>query len=173
MWVPGPLAPVERIFLDRYTEMTDRLKLLSEIDFRPASSDDLALLAALGLPESVLEFYRLHEPDGFGRLGLEPLPIKRLLEENRDFRPGYMVSRFGYIVFATSGSGDAFCFDLNGSPEPSNPRIVYVSHDPRYETVEDVSERAPQVATDLADYLTRLANDEIDEDAYRMRPRRH
>lgn len=40
--------------------------------------------------------------------------------------PGAIICKFGYIVIATTGGGNAICMDLNSSLD--NPRIVFADH---------------------------------------------
>ena len=40
--------------------------------------------------------------------------------------PSAVICKFGYIVIATTGGGNAICMDLNSSLE--NPRIIFADH---------------------------------------------
>src|SRR5689334_19131946 len=108
--------------------------------FRPASPFELSKLEALGLPQSVIDFYATFEPAE--RVGEEfrLWPIEHILEENEALVPGCYASKLGYIVFATTLYGDTYCFDLTCRGK-SEPPIVLISH-------EVVSEDTP--AAELA-----------------------
>jgi hypothetical protein len=64
-------------------------------------------------------------------------------------------------VFATDASGDAFCFDLAGSPDPADPRVVRVDQAPGYTSAEAIAREAVVAADNLVDYLDRIGRGAI------------
>ena len=76
----------------------------------PAEESDLETLAALGLPDSVLDFYREYAP--IESLVLDDARIwsaPQVIEENRDFPPGADIHELGFVAFANHGDGYAGC----------------------------------------------------------------
>ena len=73
---------------------------LDEI-FDSAEEDDLRSLAQLGMPESVIEFYKEHSPIDTLDIGdLRIWAIPQLLEENQNYSPGAEVHELGYVIIA-------------------------------------------------------------------------
>lgn len=98
--------------------------------FGPAEETDLEVLEQLGIPESVLEFYRELAP--VEALEFEDVRLwdaAHILEENRDFHPGAEVHELGYVVVAGNRSGDMYCLDLGEWRSEETPRVVLVPHD--------------------------------------------
>lgn len=135
------------------------------VEFRAASPADLAKLEALGVPASILGFYREFEPSECAEGQVRLWPIQHVLEENEAYVPGAYASKHGYIVFASTLCGDAYCFDLTQRGR-SDPRIVLLSHEMIYEetTAAEMARLAKPVAQTLHEFLQQFIRGEVDEE---------
>lgn len=135
------------------------------IHFRPAETSALEQFRSLGLPDDVVAFYREHEPEECAEIKEVRLwPIADILTENKDYVPGADIYPLGYVVFATTLYGDAFCFDLNARAEHSAP-VVLVAHDLDWTDAEmrkDLAILAKMIAPSLDGFLERYAAETLD-----------
>src|SRR5436853_2493602 len=101
------------------------------VSFGPATPESLEQLTALGCPADVAAFYALHEPSECAELcGIRLWPIADIVGENTELLPGADLCPRGYVVFATTEFGDAFCLDLNPMPHrQASPTVVVMSHE--------------------------------------------
>jgi hypothetical protein len=136
--------------------------------FRAASESDLAKLRALRLPESVVAFYRHCEPASVVENGqtIRLWPIADLLEDNIRSSVGGYASPHGYIEFASTFSGDAYCFDTHSLDASGAPRIVLISHELVSDeiTAEELGKIAKPVASNLREFLEKFADGDLDEE---------
>ena len=98
--------------------------------FAPAEETDLESLQQLGLPESVLEFYRRYSP--VEAIEFEEVRVwdaAHVLEENHNYHPGSEVHELGYVVVAGNRRGDMYCLDLGEWHSEDAPRVVLVPRD--------------------------------------------
>src|SRR4051812_27453612 len=114
--------------MQNYALSAEQIAEQTGVAFRASSPIELAKLEALGVPESILAFYREFEPSECAEGQVRLWPIQNVLEENEAYVPGAYVSKHGYIVFATTLCGDAFCFDLRQRGQVE-PRVVLLSHE--------------------------------------------
>jgi hypothetical protein len=97
--------------------------------FSPAEETDLESLDQLGMPESVISFYREYAPIETIELHEVRLwDIAHLLEENHNYHPGAEVHDLGYLVIAGNRAGDVFCLDLGESGDSDPPSVVLLPH---------------------------------------------
>ena len=151
-----------------YEPLVERLAEACSCDvddlFAPAEEDDLVSLDQLGMPESVMEFYRERAPIDVIEVGDTRLfPIAQLLEENQSYSPGAEVHEHNYIVIAGNREGDAFCLDLGPAREEDPPSVVRLAHDFRavsHSRVE-VEEAAKPISDTFEDFLDALAGGRI------------
>ena len=137
----------------------------------PADEAAIAKLEGLGLPESVLAFYRNYSP-------LETIKIYHP-EEDIYFYPAFKIpsesSRFlaaceispeGFIVFATSICGDAYCFDLNA--DALDPPVRLIGHEIMYEgsSVDDIREMSVSAADNFHQFFVNLFSGNLVTDPY-------
>lgn len=102
---------------------------LDEI-FDPADEEDLRSLTQLGMPESVIEFYKEHAPiDSLDIGDMRIWSIPQLLEENQNYSPGAEVHELGYVIIAANRAGDLYCLDLGPSGEDDPPVVIRLPHD--------------------------------------------
>lgn len=96
--------------------------------FGPTEESDLEALTELGLPESVVDFYREFSP--METLEVEDArlwSVPQILEENRDFPPGADIHDLGFIVVGGHRDGTVFCVDLGADGTNDPPPIVAFS----------------------------------------------
>jgi len=130
---------------------------------------DLQALSAYHLPDSIVDFYRDFDPKRVVELQVDvPVrlyPIKGVIEQNRGYEPGVHVAPVGYIAFATTIYGDAYCFDLTRISEGRCP-VVLLTHEIGFggATAEEVAPYAKQVAEDFTDFLRKFIHDELDKE---------
>ena len=151
--------------------MTDYAPLIKQIaeqtgvEFRTSSPMELAKLDALGVPESILAFYREFEPSECAQGQVRRWPIKQVLEENEAYAPGAYASKRGYVVFATTLCGDTYCFDITQHGQ-AEPRIVLLSHEIITEdtSAAEFARFAKPVARSLCEFLQQFVRGEVDEE---------
>jgi hypothetical protein len=149
-----------------YKKLVKLIATQTGTKFRAASRSDLAELRALRLPDPVIDFYARHEPSQCAEGQVRLWPIADVVRENRDLIPGAYVAPLGYVVFATTFCGDAYCFDVNVVSPQGEPRIVLLSHEVVRKdiTAERARGLAKPVARNLYEFLEKFERVELDED---------
>lgn len=130
---------------------------------RPASDEDLERLRKLALPAVVVDFYRSYEPSGCAEIeGVRLWPISEVLKENQDYVPGADVSPHGFLVFATTVYGDAYCFDVS----VAEPRVVLRSHELPFDEMDagQIKALAKPIAPNLDAFLASFAAGSLDSE---------
>ena len=148
-----------------YAPLIEQIAEQTAVEFRTASPADLAKLEAIGLPDSIIAFYREFEPSECAQGQVRLWPVEQVLEENEAYVPGAYASKHGYIVFATTLCGDTYCFDITHQ-EQAEPRIVLLSHEVIHEdtTAAEISRLAKPVAQTLHEFLEQFIRGEVDEE---------
>ena len=148
-----------------YAPLIEQIAEQTGVEFRTSSPMDLTKLEALGVPESILAFYREHEPSECAQGQVRLWPIEQVLEENEAYVPGAYASKHGYIVFATTLCGDTYCFDLTQRGQ-ADPRIVLLSHEVITEdtSAAEYVRLAKPVAQSLYEFLQQFVRGEVDEE---------
>jgi hypothetical protein len=148
--------------MPNYEPLVEKIADMTGVYFRPSSPFELAKLEVFGLPDSVLDFYRDFEPSECVKGQIRLWPIDHILEENEALVPGCYSSRHGYVVFATTSCGDAYCFDVT-RPTQSEPRVVFLSHEKvtKYTTKAQFAQLAKPVAGNLYGFLQQFVRSEI------------
>ena len=161
----GPIGRPYLTSMPNYEPLVDQIAEQTGVYFRASSPFELAKLEAFGLPESVLDFYREFEPSECAEGQIRLWPIEHILEENEALVPGCYSVRHGYVVFATTLSGDTYCFDVTRQG-PFEPRIVLLSHEvvTKHTTAAQFARLAKPVARNLYEFLQKFVRREIDED---------
>ncbi|VTU02348.1 Uncharacterized protein OS=Clostridium sp. Maddingley MBC34-26 GN=A370_02306 PE=4 SV=1 [Gemmataceae bacterium] len=151
-----------------YKKLVKLIAAQTGTTFRAASPSDLTELRALGLPGPVVDFYARHEPSQCAEGQVRLWPIADMVRENRDLIPGAYVAPLGYVVFATTFCGDAYCFDVNVVSPKGEPRIVLISHEVVRKdiTAERAEGLAKPVAKDLYQFLEVFERVELDEECH-------
>ncbi len=126
--------------------------------------ESLEGLRALGVPEPILRFYERYEPEGFAEGQVRLWGIPNVVMENTKAVPGIAVQPMGYIVFASSLFGDAYCFNLNKIDSAGEPEIILMSHGSFGEdaTAEEVHPLAKPVASSLLQFLEQFSKGQVD-----------
>lgn len=132
---------------------------------KPASSEDLKRAEAMRFPAELLDFYRKCEPPDCIEFRQRLWSIENALEENADAVPGCALSPHGYIVFASTRCGDAYCIDTNTTtPEGQHPVVIFspemVHEDSK---LSDIQHLRIEVATSLVDFLASFTNETLCE----------
>src|SRR5690348_10374113 len=99
--------------MSRYREVVDKISAQTRTDFGRSSILQLWKLRGLRLPAPVRDFYRQYAPKACAEDQVRLWPIKDIIFENKSLVPGIYVCPLGYVVFATTHCGDAYCFDTN------------------------------------------------------------
>jgi len=130
----------------------------------PTEESDLEALGDLGLPESVLEFYREFSP--IETLEVEDIrlwSVPQIFEENRDFPPGADIHELGFVVVAGHKDGTVYCVDLGADGTNDPPPIVSFNGVVRTGGKDrDVVDSQAQAAADTFDeFLLMVARGEL------------
>ena len=141
-------------------------KVVSEIRSNDAYSidkvPDLKLLEELRLPQVVLHFYKNYAPEEeiVGEVIIQS--ISGIDYNITESWPGEQIVKFGYLQFATSHGGDAYCLDLN-STSRKGPRVVFISHEENYQdyTHELLKKEMFLVASDFITFLEMFKNNKV------------
>jgi hypothetical protein len=152
--------------MDKYEAIIGKIAKQTGTEFGPASFSSLSELRALEFPEAVIEFYEQYEPSRCAEGQVRLWPIDDIVIENRQGVPGIGVHPHGYAVFATTMSGDAYCFNSNKLDGAGEPEIVLVSHEAVGEeaTADEVNRVAKPVAACLLEFLEQFSRGEVDEE---------
>jgi hypothetical protein len=149
-----------------YESIVNEISRKLEVEFRSATDSEIESLYQLGLPSSIIFFYRDFAPmDCVEMANVKLWPIPHLLEENRDCIPGAYISQYGYIVFASNSFGDAYCFNLNEADPSGEVPIVFIAHD--LEGLEDITKEEIEkwtfrkVADSLYDFLLKFLEEKV------------
>jgi SMI1 / KNR4 family (SUKH-1) len=146
--------------------LLDQIRQKTGVEFRPATETNIELLQSLGVPSDALDFYSESDPARTAEIGkVRLLPIAEISGENRDFVPGAYSHPCGYVVFATTRYGDAFCFDTRRASGVTAP-IVLIAHDlePEHDTMkrEDLEKLAKPIAPSFDEFLTAFVSETLD-----------
>ena len=139
----------------------------SNVIFRPAEPGDIETLSSLNLPSSVIDFYKRFEPQDCAEIdGVRLWPIKEMLRENTAFVPGADIHKYGYIVFATTDFGDAYCLDTDETNTNSEPPVVLMSHEIYYPefSVSQIKNIRTKVAESFEDFLQKYATKQLEQE---------
>ena len=148
-----------------YHAIIERIALQTKTRFGPASEAALDHLRSLNLPQTVIDFYSRHEPQGCAEGQIRLWGVDHIREENADLMPGADVAPLGYVVFATTFCGDTYCFNTNRQRD-GEPEIVLISHEVVTEDIspDEAARVAKPVAANLLDFLNQFADGQIDEE---------
>jgi hypothetical protein len=122
-------------------------------------------LAKFGLPDDAESFYAKAEPEECAEINNVRLwPISEVIAENTKFVPGIYIQPMGYVVFATTIFGDAFCFATDGNYEAQSAPIVLIAHDLERDEIkrEELAKLAKPIAPDLGTFLEMFVGEKLD-----------
>jgi hypothetical protein len=128
-------------------------------EFRPANTKELNILRSLELPASIELFYEEFAPDEkLGVWGILRdcvlLPIAGI-EWYTSQGQGPSLRLCDYIVFATTCSGDFYCFDVTRGNDGDTVPVFLISHEINYaqSSREKIATHRELVAESLLDFL--------------------
>jgi hypothetical protein len=139
-----------------FTQIAERTSKRSGKSLLPASEDDIRALTDLGTPESLIEFYRTHQPSAMLEIGNVRLwPTADIVIENTDMVPGAYLRVHGFVTFATTIYGDTYCFDTRAPSNGIDAPVVLMSHEVDFEPLDHaaVASLRKRVASGLTDFL--------------------
>jgi hypothetical protein len=133
---------------------------------KPASAEDLKRAEAARFPTELLDFYRQCNPADCIELQQRIWSIDNALVENKDAVPGCALSPHGFIVFASTLCGDAYCIDTNFTTSEGKHPVVLFSHEMIDEdaALSVIQSLRVQVATSLEDFLMKFTNETLSEE---------
>jgi hypothetical protein len=124
--------------------------------FSPAEETDLESLGQLGMPDSVIDFYRDFAPIETIELHeLRLWDVAHLLEENHHYSPGAEVHELGYVVIAGNRAGDVYCLDLGEWGDVDPPSVVHLPHRVQVDSRDraEVDKQTSPVADSFDEFL--------------------
>lgn len=160
----------EFLYQKEIEQIQSHLKANREsIDFQPATVPELNYLKGIVIPDSVLEFYRYANPSTYVEIGgVRVLPVVDLREENENAVPGYIISPFGFIVFASTVYGDAYCLDIIKTNELGETPVVIASHDEIEEGMVETQIRikVKRISNSFKEFLRKFLLEELPKNYY-------
>ena len=97
-------------------KMKQLIKKLTKEEFRIPDEANVIKLRELNIPDYFVDFVIDFEPVRRTFIGnVRLLPIAEIIEQNKDYVPGADVYPLGFTVFASTITGDAFCFHMNAN----------------------------------------------------------
>jgi ankyrin repeat protein len=152
-----PDTPTERARAAAVAAYSER----TGVNFGPADPADMEELGGLGLPESVISFYRHHEPQSF-LMGLKVWPVGGVIYESTKCHPGVELLPHSVVVLASTITGDVYGYNLKELDASGEPSIYWFDHE--MAGTEELMKTAKRVADNIADFLSRAARNELDGD---------
>ena len=151
--------------------LVDEIRKKSKVPFRYADPEELKQFRLLGAPKDAISFFEEHGPSGdcaeINKVRLLPIEEILGLAENSSFVLGtdIQLQPLGYLVFATTVYGDAFCFATNGAANARSAPIVLLAHD--WELDEStlrtrLAELAKPVADSFDEFLQAWVEERLD-----------
>ncbi len=147
-----------------YQAIASKISKLLSVQLGSPSQEELENLAALDPPEAVLRFYEQHAPNAMIQIGNVRLQtIDDLIEENTNYVPGADLRPHGFITFATTICGDAYCTDCS-ELKSHDPPIVIMAHEVSFEELDraTILSARKRVADNLDEFLTRFLSESLD-----------
>jgi len=151
--------------MSNWAELAKQIVEKSDVPLRPATPESIADLRKLGVPDEAIAFFSEFEPARCAEIeDIRLWPLQEVLAENKDYVPGCYVVQHGYIVFATTIFGDAFCFDTKSALGRQVP-IILIAHD-GYDwdavTPEDIARLKKLIAADFRGFLQDYVDGKLD-----------
>lgn len=127
---------------------------------RPAKREELQHLRSLGVREPVLSLFGAAVLTKVADYSLRVKNVEDMLWENRNLLPGHEVCPLGFIVIASTCSGDVFALDYYSPPgADGSPSVLLISHGRHWKTATDVVANSTRVAESLVEFLELAAAD--------------
>ena len=147
--------------------IAEQISHKSGVELAPCRVEHLEWLRWIGIPSEALDFYQWSMPTKTAEIGKVRLcSAGEIYFENRDqCLPGSYANPNGYIIFATTVYGDAFCFDTRSESGARTP-IVLIAHDlePEGEEMsrEKLARLAKPISETFAGFLASLVAEKLD-----------
>ena len=152
--------------MEDWSTLGEEISRKSEVPLRPAAPESLSALQRLGIPNEAMPFFSEFEPTQCAEIdGVRLWPVQEMVAENADYVPGCYIVQYGYVVFATTLFGDAFCFDRNTNPQRDGTPIVSISHDGYdwdHVTSEEIAKLTKPIASDFKAFLRAYVDETLD-----------
>jgi hypothetical protein len=131
-----------------------------------ASVEDLKRAQSADFPGELLDLYRECEPENCIELKQRIWSIESAIIENTNAVPGCALSPHGFIVFASTVYGDAYCVDTNVVTSAGHHPVVLFSHEVIGEdaSLSEIQRLRLEVASSLADFLRKFTNGTLNEE---------
>ena len=144
----------------------EELEQLTGVSYGKAKGWNLRILEFIGAPPKIVSFYAAYNPEDMIEGSVRFHTLAHVLEENFLLFPGMALRKKGYIVFATTLCGDAYCFDLEDLDENGWPRVVLHSVDTDYREYSraEIETVAKPIAENLSHFLKLLLTDRVDQE---------
>jgi len=148
-----------------WTSLAKQMTEKSGVALRPALQESCSALQRMGIPAEAIAFFSEFEPAQCAEIeDVRLWPLQEVLAENTDYVPGCYIVQYGYVVFATTIFGDAFCFDTKTAPGREVP-IVLIAHD-GYDwdavTEEEIARLKKPIAADFRGFLQNYVDGMLD-----------
>ena len=148
-----------------WTTLAKQITEKSGVALRPARQESFSALQSMGIPDEAIAFFGEFEPTQCAEIeDVRLWPLQEILAENTDYVPGCYIVQHGYLVFATTIFGDAFCFDTKAAPGREVP-IVLIAHD-GYDwdavTEEEIARLKKPIAADFRGFLQNYVDGMLD-----------
>lgn len=147
-----------------WTSLARQIAEKSGVSLHLAAPESISVLKKLGIPNDAIAFFSEFEPTECADInGVRLWPIQEVVAENRDYVPGCYIVQHGYVVFATTLFGDAFCFDTKATGQ-GNPTVL-ISHD-GYDwdqvTSEEIARFKKPITSDFKSFLEAYVEETLD-----------
>ena len=132
-----------------------------------ASTKELERAEELAFPNELVEMYRQLNPADCIELKQRIWSIENAVIENTQAVPGCALSPHGFIVFASTLGGDAYCVDTNIITSAGHHPVALFSHEMIGEDdgMEKISSLRVEVADSLEDFLAQFVSGDLSEEA--------
>ena len=132
-----------------------------------ASAQELKRVEKIGFPNELVEMYRQLNPADYIELKQRIWSIDNAVTENTQAVPGCALSPHGFIVFASTLGGDAYCVDMNVITSAGHHPVTLFSHEMVGEDdgIGRITALRVEVADSLEDFLAKFISGELSEEA--------
>lgn len=151
---------VREITLNQYKETVSHFKTQlkkagKEIEFKPASEEDIKLLEELKIPQNIATFFAFLEPSEVIKLERVILyPIKDLYKKNTQSRMGKLLQKYNYRIVAGTTGEDVYCINLdNLDIKGQSPTYLITGNALNQDNINNIRESCYLVGTSFSSYL--------------------
>ncbi|MCB2231538.1 SMI1/KNR4 family protein [bacterium] len=152
-----------------YESIAQRIEILSGVKLAPAKPEDIEYLESIHMPPELVDFYRSYEPQTYAEIESVCLdPVREIREEIADYVPCCEIFPLGYLFFASTEYGDAFCIDSNVIDDAGRSPVVLMTHETDFEGMssEEAARHRKESADNFEDFLNRFVEGTLDIEPY-------